>query len=169
MDLKARLARLDQLTRKPAAPVDTVSPRVQEAVLGPVLGLSRLPTAAGEVWARDDREPVPVCAAGRLPDVAGILPAGLPADLEPGEILFLDTETTGLAGGTGSLAFPRGARVVGGGVVHGAAAIPERPRPRGAVARGDRRGVVPLPGRGDLQRCQLRPAPAAHARAPRAP
>lgn len=114
MDLKARLAQLDQLTRKPvttssSAPTTAgVMPSGREdAVLSTVLGLSSLTTAAGDVWARDDREsvPVPVCASGRLPDVMGILPAGLPTDLAPDEILFLDTETTGLAGGTGSLAF----------------------------------------------------------------
>jgi uncharacterized protein YprB with RNaseH-like and TPR domain len=110
VDLKARLARLDHLTRRPAsssspARADAAPADREKAVLGGLLGLSPLATAAGEVWARDDHEPAPVRAPGRLPDVAGILPAGLPADLSLGEILFLDTETTGLAGGTGSLAF----------------------------------------------------------------
>jgi uncharacterized protein len=105
VDLKARLARLDQLTRKPAAPSSPAGAGRDSAVPHPALGLSPLPTAAGDAWARDDREPVPPCASGPLPDVAGILPAGLPADLAPEEILCLDTETTGLAGGTGSLAF----------------------------------------------------------------
>ncbi len=105
MDLKARLARLDQLTRKPASSASASPPAAAAVDLGARLGLSPMPTAAGDAWARDDREPVPVCAPGPLPDVAGILPAGLPADLAPHEILLLDTETTGLAGGTGSLAF----------------------------------------------------------------
>jgi uncharacterized protein len=103
VDLKARLARLDQLTRKPVAPAPASSGR-DEGILRDQLGLASLATTAGETWARDDREPVTALRAP-LPDVAGILPAGLPADLAPQEILFLDTETTGLAGGTGSLAF----------------------------------------------------------------
>jgi uncharacterized protein len=111
VDLKARLALLDQLTRKPSS-VDAPSPPLpvapsggDDALLSDGLGLAPLVTTAGVVWAREDREPVRVCAERPLPDVAGVLPAGLPSDLEPDQILLLDTETTGLAGGTGSLAF----------------------------------------------------------------
>ncbi len=40
-----------------------------------------------------------------LPDLAGLLPPHWEASAEPEDLLFLDTETTGLAGGTGTVPF----------------------------------------------------------------
>ena len=41
----------------------------------------------------------------RLPDLGGLLPRHWDAAVDPADLLFLDTETTGLAGGTGTVAF----------------------------------------------------------------
>jgi uncharacterized protein YprB with RNaseH-like and TPR domain len=121
VDLRKRLARLDQLTRRPATGDDAEAARRPAAVRSGAgadadlarvmiddLGLTRTPTPSGDLWWRDDRRPVPAPAGGddaRAVDVAGILPAGTPGDLRWSDILFIDTETTGLAGGTGTLPF----------------------------------------------------------------
>jgi uncharacterized protein YprB with RNaseH-like and TPR domain len=109
MDLRQRLARLDQLTNRKAAAADSVTVPLGDGTGIPEappaeLGLRELATAAGPCWLREWREagpPVPET----LPDLAGILSRN--ADCRPHRerILLLDTETTGLAGGTGTLAF----------------------------------------------------------------
>ncbi len=111
MDLKARLARLDQLTRKPASEPDAATaPSVAEpagdrANPRDELGLTVCATPDGNAWVRTQVGTAPAVPSLPLPDIGGVFPAGRPADLRPQEMLFLDTETTGLAGGTGSLAF----------------------------------------------------------------
>jgi uncharacterized protein YprB with RNaseH-like and TPR domain len=85
------------------------APRAVEAVLGGEV----LETDAGAVLAV--RQDVPLgetYGPAALGEVAGIEPATLrllaPAldqDVDPRRLLFLDTETTGLAGGTGTYAF----------------------------------------------------------------
>lgn len=121
VDLRKRLARLDQLTRRPAAGDDADESRRPASVRGGAaadgdivrvmaddLGLERTATATGDLWWREDRREVapPDGGAGAAAtDLTGILPAGTPDDLRWGDILFLDTETTGLAGGTGTLPF----------------------------------------------------------------
>jgi uncharacterized protein len=114
MDLKSRLAKLDSLTRRPtpvSAPGSVNTPDAfrdvtsEASLLTTGLGLSASPRADGTLWWRDDVAAQPAPPALALPEVVAVLPAGLPLDLRPPEILFLDIETTGLAGGTGSLAF----------------------------------------------------------------
>jgi len=117
VDLKKRLAQLDNLTRKTASPTRNTSAAVKksdnhsgaaavEAVLAE-LGLQRQETPAGPLWCVDHRDrlqrpPDPV------PDLTGLFTRQ--ADRRPplAEILLLDTETTGLAGGTGTLVFQLG-------------------------------------------------------------
>jgi uncharacterized protein YprB with RNaseH-like and TPR domain len=109
MDLRQRLARLDRSTNRAAADADGVvvpdggGTGIPEAPPAE-LGLRELSTAAGPCWLREWREtgpPVPEA----LPDLAGILSRN--ADRRPARerVLLMDTETTGLAGGTGTLAF----------------------------------------------------------------
>jgi len=97
MDLRKRLARLDR--RQTSAPPET----------GPAgdpgrLGLEPRAGAAGEVWVCEDRarDPAPPDRVDLLNRVATRPAAdGVAAE----DLLFLDTETTGLAGGTGTLPF----------------------------------------------------------------
>ncbi len=56
------------------------------------------------VWTRDYAGQAPSCWAD-LPSLQGFFPRAGEADPKPEEILFLDTETTGLSGGTGTIAF----------------------------------------------------------------
>jgi uncharacterized protein len=126
MDLRRRLARLDPLARKPAAADGStapVAPRVNDAPFGSpadaadatadenatrlaaALGLVPDPAVAEAVWSRQDsRNDVPR-PAWPPADLAQILPAAAPAPTGWQDVLCLDTETTGLAGGTGTLAF----------------------------------------------------------------
>lgn len=113
MDLKKRLAQLDRLTRKPqradttkASPEESTSPVDRESVLAG-LGLQRQETSEGPVWFADHCDslappPDPVV------DLSGLIIRD--ANLRPpvSQLLFLDTETTGLAGGTGTLIFQLG-------------------------------------------------------------
>lgn len=98
MDLRSRLARLDPLARRDGAAPE----RPAEAPTLDDLGLVAAEGRAGRFWYRETRAalpPPPSLAALRA--VAPRLPRGA----APGDLLFLDTETTGLAGGTGTLAF----------------------------------------------------------------
>jgi len=110
MDLKERLAQLDRLTRKNTAgrPRRRKAPsgRQTEAALVE-LGLTRTETPAGPVWSRDlcDRLEPPAS----VPDLSGLFSQDGARRPPLAEILFLDTETTGLAGGTGTLVFQAGA------------------------------------------------------------
>jgi hypothetical protein len=106
VDLKKRLANLDRLTRrpdstKPLHPATRVDPRV--LATGP-LGLEMVEHPAGPCYLREIRDPVQA-PCWPLPDLSGFFTAPDPGDLSVQDILFLDTETTGLVGGTGTLAF----------------------------------------------------------------
>ena len=105
MDLRKRLARLDRLTRPATAPCVGPAKGHDPAPKLAALGFRAAATPAGEVWRLDAvREHVPRPQEA-VPDFAGILPAGTPGGLDWSDILLIDTETTGLAGGTGTLAF----------------------------------------------------------------
>lgn len=117
MDLRERLARLDKLTRRPGegaaaaggwVPGDCVQgdlePGATEAAPPAELGLRELTTTAGPCWVREWREPAPALP-GQLPDLTGLLTRHGERRPSSGRVLLLDTETTGLAGGTGTLAF----------------------------------------------------------------
>ncbi len=122
MDLKKRLAQLDHLTRHRAdSPRRVAGSEIDagaEDVLCCRLGLQRLETPRGILWIREQTAPRPAPPAGPWPDFAGIFPP-FPAEApQPEDLLFLDTETTGLAGGTGSLAFLIGLGWWAGGSWH---------------------------------------------------
>ncbi len=98
MDLRKRLAQLDKLSRRPEPPRPAVP---AGAPCTPAdLGLAAAP--GGETWLGGCWRDLPPPA---LPDLAGLLPRHWDATADPEELLFLDTETTGLAGGTGTVAF----------------------------------------------------------------
>lgn len=109
MDLRRRLANLDRTTARPAA-----APRDGAAggggrgggdgELPAELGLRELATPAGPCWYREWREPQPA-PAPMLPELAGILSRAGCDPAARDRLLLVDTETTGLAGGTGTLAF----------------------------------------------------------------
>jgi hypothetical protein len=109
MDLRQRLARLDRLTNLAVRGMDTVTVPVGDGNGIPEappaeLGLRELATVSGPCWLREWREtgpPVPET----LPDLAGILSRNAGCRPNREQVLLLDTETTGLAGGTGTLAF----------------------------------------------------------------
>lgn len=109
MDLRRRLARLDRLTRKsPAAanadPSTVLGPSAEpRARLAVGLGLQPV-GGTGSVYTRRRQEDLPPPDRG-CADLAGLFTRPPEGDLTHGDLLFLDTETTGLAGGTGTLAF----------------------------------------------------------------
>jgi len=124
MDLRKRLSQYDGSRARARSergargdgPGDGTGPAasdradLEEAQLS-ALGLTPRPAAAGTVWSCDDDSP----ASGAAPPVDELAAlarffggVGAAAAHEPpasADILFVDTETTGLAGGTGSLAF----------------------------------------------------------------
>ena len=98
MDLRRRLANLDRLSggTAPPAPVDTEAVRRS-------LSLETRTTDAGSVWVRRQRLHLP--PPRTLPSLQGFFARDPGPAAEPGDLLFLDTETTGLVGGTGTLPF----------------------------------------------------------------
>ncbi len=120
MDLKKRLAELDRLTRK--KPSGTGITEVAARPPGDgnsvgELGLQTVSTPFGPCYFRDHEDPVPR-ARGRLPDLGGFLSRQGAGGLKDTDVLFLDTETTGLAGGTGTLVFLVGASRWRGNTFH---------------------------------------------------
>ena len=115
MDLKKRLANLDRLTRRrddsaAEAPRPT-GETPPEADAGPpgdgfaaALDLDVASGAAGPYWRRERRTPLPSPDLSAA-DLVGFFPHLPPTDCTAEDLLFMDTETTGLAGGTGTLAF----------------------------------------------------------------
>ncbi len=107
MDLKRRLAALDRTTRRQDGQAPATEPvhadeaerrrRLED------LGLARSDTAGGPLWSRTMRDAV--APPGSVPDLTGFFVRDGGARPDPAAILLLDTETTGLAGGTGTLAF----------------------------------------------------------------
>lgn len=109
MDLRSRLARLDKAAGRPVpAPAQGVDGVRRAAPLDgelpAELGLREEATPDGPCWYREWREFGP--GPGEvLPDLGGIVTHRQPRAAARGDVLLLDTETTGLAGGTGTLAF----------------------------------------------------------------
>jgi len=115
MDLRRRLARLDQLTRPPVPEPQRPGPAAVRGgaapdcdlavVLREALGLAARETADGTLWSLEEVRPEVGAPPPRLPALTGLLPRVAPDAVGWDDLLFLDTETTGLAGGTGTLPF----------------------------------------------------------------
>jgi len=105
VDLKKRLANLDRLTRRQVIPDGTVSAPDEAAQAQRLrdLGLREHRGESGRVWIRERLDAVD--PPDPLPRFDGLFPRADEADPTPGDLLFLDAETTGLAGGTGTLPF----------------------------------------------------------------
>ncbi len=113
MDLKKRLAQLDRLSRRPVlqgdssnrnSPVDPAALAAMRTATIAELGLQESASPAGAVWAREYRDTLPG-PTSPLPDLREFFSRTADFEVDPGQILFLDTETTGLAGGTGTIPF----------------------------------------------------------------
>jgi len=101
VDLRSRLARFGSpATASPDDVPPTCPP--DDAALA-ALGFTSTPSTAGPVRVRSLL--LRVAAPGPLAPLVPVLTAPIPADVPADRILLLDTETTGLAGGTGTLAF----------------------------------------------------------------
>ncbi len=113
MDLSKRLANLDRLTRKNKSPSDQMNSGqtgladshepVPEKCLTD-LGLAPAGPGNWPAWVRNITKDLSVTMGG-IPSLDGFFTRAHEANPEPGTILFMDTETTGLAGGTGTIAF----------------------------------------------------------------
>lgn len=128
MDLARRLAQFDALLKAPRSaegsgvsapsPATPGDPAVVARVVS-ALGLTAREATGGEAWACDAVEPAPcpppepatlvaLAALFASRGAAAALPAAdadAPAPSAAGGLLLLDTETTGLAGGTGTVPF----------------------------------------------------------------
>lgn len=120
MDLRKRLANLDRLSRKNQGLESDSSCVRDTAILEKSLKKMKLkysPSEGEPVWTRDYFEE-PNFSWGELPPLDGFFTRG--AEVQPAleDILFLDTETTGLSGGTGTIAFLVGVGWFRGTVFH---------------------------------------------------
>jgi len=107
VDLRKRLASLDKLSRKPAPDTqyetETPGPFDAAQLAVEALGFESVPSALGFCHVRKYRDEVSCPLA--IPDLGGFFTQNIDSNLEISEVLFLDTETTGLVGGTGTIAF----------------------------------------------------------------
>ncbi len=109
MDLRKRLANLDKLSNKKHSPENEVSSRAPlDAKLLETslrqLKLQRRNSNNGGLWVREYVEEV-TFPWGEIPSLDGFFTRASEASPDLEDILFLDTETTGLSGGTGTIAF----------------------------------------------------------------
>ncbi len=93
------------MTRRPEQETSVLEPSDPEKMdrFLQALGLVKEPTSAGLVWTRKLVDSIPAPEA--LPSFAGFFTHAEKALPLPKDLLFLDAETTGLAGGTGTVAF----------------------------------------------------------------
>lgn len=104
VDLKKRLASLDRMTRK-KTPISANQTGVPAETLAcEKLDLVQEETPAGVCFVREYLDGIGA-PGERLPDLKGFLTQPGEKILSPEDVLFLDTETTGLAGGTGTIPF----------------------------------------------------------------
>ena len=104
MDLQKRLAQLDRLSLRTVPAVNHASLAASRLASIAELALRETETPTGPVWSREYRDALPG-PADPLPDLREFFSRGIDSAPDPREILFLDTETTGLAGGTGTIPF----------------------------------------------------------------
>ena len=104
MDLKKRLAQLDRLSLRPVPAVNPASLASSRMAAIAESGLRETETPAGPVWSREYRDVLPG-PVDPLPDLREFFSRDIDSVPCSREILFLDTETTGLAGGTGTIPF----------------------------------------------------------------
>jgi uncharacterized protein YprB with RNaseH-like and TPR domain len=106
------LAQLDRLTRRPEGPADRPGEgvdrpdSVEDTLVS--LGLTMSEGSSGPLWTATHSDPLRPLE-NPLPDMHEIFSRGGEVRPEVERILFLDTETTGLAGGTGTIPFLVGA------------------------------------------------------------
>lgn len=122
MDLRKRLANLDRITRKNNPPKDnkSSSPDVGSEVLEKSLLELQLQCtwpAEDPIWTRDYCDDLNF-NWDPLPPLDGFFTRADEADPGMEEVLFLDTETTGLSGGTGTVAFLVGVGWIKGNQFH---------------------------------------------------
>lgn len=117
MDLRKRLAQLDRLTRKsePAPIAGRVSDEERDARLRD-LGLIAEQGPAGRIWVRERLDAI--APPDPLPDFRELFPRWSGRAQGAADLLFLDAETTGLAGGTGTVAFLLGMSRYRDGLLH---------------------------------------------------
>ncbi len=120
MDLKKRLAQLDRLSRRPASmPANRPGEDVSGDRSGSLLemGLEEHTGSHGPFWTRSHCDVLPAPYLP-LPGLHEFFTGFKEPVQDPGEILFMDTETTGLAGGTGTIPFLVGVSWWGSGGLH---------------------------------------------------
>jgi len=115
MDIKSRLAQLDQVTRRqrPAQSHERVRRSYDPDVALASLGLCPRETDQGTVWTLEHQDTWELAAdicpdAAHFPDMTGLFTREPSARPRLDQLLLMDTETTGLAGGTGTLVFQVG-------------------------------------------------------------
>lgn len=103
IDIKRRLARLESTRQR--APESDSRPEYPSD-LPPQLGFTKTRGVAGTIWIRE-RPVTEIEWPATLPldDLNALFTRSVPHCVSPDEFLFLDVETTGLSGGTGTLAF----------------------------------------------------------------
>lgn len=112
-DLRKRLDRI--LGEGKVVPgAQTPAPRSRESLLDQYVTGNRTKTASGETFVAEELIPpgnlhgqIPVEKFGELPSgpLTGLFPTALEAVSDASGFLYLDTETTGLAGGAGTIPF----------------------------------------------------------------
>lgn len=113
-DVPARLAASTAVSSTATPPEPSAMPadaRLEASIRLAVAGIDKIENASGVTWIRqldyDAETKHGIVRLDSQPDLSVLLQWGKTylTDADIGDLLFLDTETTGLAGGTGTLAF----------------------------------------------------------------
>jgi len=111
MDIKKRLANLEKIYHKKRSVETHYVPGTDLGATGDTqtilsgLGLVEREYTSGTIWSCRLPPLTNLQPGAGFPDLRAIFTKTAPGDIKTQELLFLDTETTGLAGGTGTFAF----------------------------------------------------------------